>query len=389
MPRPFPLLAIFLLAVALLFPAPGACADHNVGLRTIGHTDASRGLRLDVNVWYPTAKAPRRQRFPPWDLMGARDAKPLPGPFPLLLLSHSTAGNRFTYHDTALALAEAGFVVAAPTHPGDNMDNMPDLYSWRQLSPRVTELSALVDVLEADGELGPSIDRNRIGALGFGSGATTVLLLGGALPDCAEWEQFCREGREEEDTGIYCNAWVRPRIGQRLCTALPLTKSPADTRIRAVAAIDPDFAMLFTQKSLRWFAPPLLLVTAARERTNPARATARLATLFPVPPKRLSLEQADAGALMAPCPEALAEELPELCRSCSEEERRSTHAALVAALVDFFQDRLVKRPPAVIPPPPDLAPRKEKPVTKSATPRRSGSRRGARSSRESRESGRR
>ena len=60
---------------------------------------------------------------------------------------------------------------------------------------------------------------------------------------------------------------------------------------------------------------------------------------------------------MSPCPEALAAELPELCRSVSPEERRAIHRHMDDALSDFFLHVLGsgKNLP-VIPPPPDLTP---------------------------------
>jgi predicted dienelactone hydrolase len=39
---------------------------------------------------------------------------------PLVLISHSTAGSEASHYDTALALADEGFVAAALTHTGDN-----------------------------------------------------------------------------------------------------------------------------------------------------------------------------------------------------------------------------------------------------------------------------
>ena len=38
----------------------------------------------------------------------------------LVLISHGTSGSLSSHYDTALALAEAGFVVAALTYTGDN-----------------------------------------------------------------------------------------------------------------------------------------------------------------------------------------------------------------------------------------------------------------------------
>lgn len=55
------------------------------------------------------------------------------------------------------------------------MDNMSLLFTWRQLETRAKELSSTLDLLLADQELAASIDKNRIGLLGFGTGGTAAL----------------------------------------------------------------------------------------------------------------------------------------------------------------------------------------------------------------------
>lgn len=341
-------LAVFLLVPPLLRTAQAA----NVGFRTIGCSEPDKALRFDINVWYPTKKAGKILKFPPWEINGALMAPPLPGHFPLVVLSHPSSGSRFSLHDTAYSLAEAGFIVAAPTHTMDSMAHMPLLFSWEQFAQRTREIPAVIDLLLADDSLGETIDAERIGVLGYGSGGTAALLLGGALPDCSGWDKFC----QEKETGIYCNSWAKKRITEKFCSALPLKRSRADVRIRSVVAVSPDFSMLFTEQSLRHFYPPLLLVIAKHSRNNPAAILENFARRFAVRPDILKLEAADDGALMAACPEPLAAELPELCRSVSNEERESVHEELSAALTNFFRNTLITAP-ATIPAPPDLTPK--------------------------------
>ena len=338
-----------------LLPAPHARADfYHVGFRTLGQWDPESGLRLDVNLWYPSVRPARDIQYGPWEISAARGGKPVDGRFPLILLSHDTAGSRFSYHDTAAWLAASGFVVAAPTHPGDNTDNMDLLLTWHQLSNRVRELSSLIPLLLNDPESEPSIDPERIGVLGFGAGGTAALLLGGALPDCEGWRTYCSQAGKQD---MYCNAWARNRM-DGLCRSLPLTKSLADTRVKAVAAVAPGFGMLFNRDSFRWFYPPLLLMAASNDRLNNTALHAR--RIYDMAGKKsrwLVLDKADAGALMAPCPPALEAELPELCRSVSDESRKSIHKNMVAALTEFFLHYLgnsVNLPH--IPEPPDLSP---------------------------------
>ena len=338
-----------------LLPAPKVRADfYHVGFRTLGQWDPESGLRLDVNLWYPSVRPARDIQYGPWEISAARGGKPVDGRFPLILLSHDTAGSRFSYHDTAAWLAASGFVVAAPTHPGDNTDNMDLLLTWQQLSNRVRELSSLIPLLLNDPESEPTIDPGRIGVLGFGAGATAALLLGGALPDCEGWRTYCSQAGKQD---MYCNAWARNRM-DGLCRSLPLTKSLADTRVKAVAAVAPAFGMLFNRDSFRWFYPPLLLMAASNDRLNTTALHAR--RIYELAGKKsrwLVLDKADAGALMAPCPPALENELPELCRSVSDEDRKNIHKSMFAALTEFFLHYLgssVNLPH--IPEPPDLSP---------------------------------
>jgi predicted dienelactone hydrolase len=165
------LAVLFFLLVAALPCGARADEPYQPGFRTLGSWSTAEGLRLDVNVWYPSTRQARDLSYPPWEFSAARGGKPAEGRFPLLLLSHGTAGTRFSYHDTASWLASRGFVVAAPTHARDNMDNMDDLFSWRQLDARVRELYGVIDLLLADPETAPSVDAERIGVLGFGSAA--------------------------------------------------------------------------------------------------------------------------------------------------------------------------------------------------------------------------
>ena len=347
-----PLLFFLLSAV----PAGSAAAadSYQVGFRTLGQWSADTNLRLDVNIWYPSLRPPRELNYAPWTIAAARNGKPVEGRFPLLLLSHASPGPRFSYHDTAAWLASCGFVVAAPTHSQDCMDNMSLLFTWRQLETRAKELSSTIDLLLADQELAASIDKNRIGLLGFGTGGTAALLLGGALPDCASWPEYCaKAGRRD----MYCNRWARDRVNA-ICQSLPLTESLADPRIKAVAAAAPGFGMLFSPASFRYFYPPLLLIAAESDVMNrPSLHADAIARLLNGKARYLSLPGADTGALMSPCPEALAAELPELCRSVSPEERRAIHRHMDDALSDFFLHVLGsgKNLP-VIPPPPDLTP---------------------------------
>lgn len=353
------LLAALLLCGALfaaLLPATAQAEEtYRVGLRTLGFWLPDDGVRLDVNVWYPTNWTPRELRFPPWRVEAARNSDAVAGRFPLIVLSHPSAGTRFSYHDTAAWLAEHGFVVAAPTHARDCMRNMDQLHTWQQFAGRLKEVSTLIDQLLRHEKLGKSIDPERIGFLGFGAGGTTGLLLGGALPDCERLDVHCAAAGPQDP---YCNNWARRQL-VKLCNKLPLTVSPADTRIKVVAAVNPTHLMLF-DAGLRWFYPRLLLVSAAQDGDSDSRLTEDLARRLAKRTRFLRLPEADGGALLAPCPPSLAEELPELCLSVTPQERVRQQELLRQELLAFFLQWLGSSENIPhIPAPPDLTPKPE------------------------------
>ena len=349
--RPF-LLPSFLLCFVIAGPA-SAAEFYQPGFRTLGQWRVEDGLRLDVNVWYPSVRPPRALNYAPWEIVAALEGKPVEGRFPLLLLSHDSDGTRFSYHNTAARLASRGFVVAAVTHPADCMYNMDSLFTLTQLRSRALELSATMDLLLENPQAAQGIDRNRVGIIGFGAGAAAALLLGGALPDCAGWPDYCgRTGSGDS----YCNPWAKNRING-LCAELPLAASLADPRIKAIAAVAPGYGMLFGRDSFRYFYPPLFLIGAENDGIHPPALHAdALGSLLKDRARHATLKDADAASLAAPCPESLENELPELCRSVSSAGRNAIHQQLYALLSDFFLHYLGndKNLP-LIPAPPDSA----------------------------------
>ncbi len=348
-------LVCLLLLLTAGFPVVGQAAESfHPGFKTLGVWIPEKNLRLDINIWYPSVRSPFEVNYSPWRFQAARYGKEVSGRFPLLLLSHDSPGTRFSYHETAAHLARSGFVVAAPTHDGDNMDDMSKLFTLAQLTDRVRQLGATLDTVLSHPDIASSIDPNRVGLVGFGAGATATLLMGGALPDGGGWPAYCaRAGR----TDAYCNEWAAPRMA-RMVADLPLGYSPADVRVKAVAAVAPGYGMLFTRDSMRYFYPPLLLIRADDDAVNryPLHADAILAALSR-PPQFETLVNADAAALMSACPPELRQDLPELCGATPPEVRSRIHARLDMLLARFFL-RTLGDPQNLpqIPAPPDLRP---------------------------------
>jgi predicted dienelactone hydrolase len=92
-----------------------------IGLRQMLAFSAP-GDTIRAVVWYPTNATPRDTTL---GLVPARVARDVPlapssRPYPLVLISHGSAGNEFGHMGLAMALARAGMVVLSIRHPGDN-----------------------------------------------------------------------------------------------------------------------------------------------------------------------------------------------------------------------------------------------------------------------------
>jgi dienelactone hydrolase len=116
------------------------------------------------------------------------------GPAPLVLFSHGFAGCKTQSSYLMHAIAQHGFVVAAPDHEDNHCaaeappDKLPEaFYNRASWSPnfyrgRRDDLAALPAALEADPAYAGLIDPDRIVLVGHSLGGYTVLALAGAWP---------------------------------------------------------------------------------------------------------------------------------------------------------------------------------------------------------------
>ena len=112
--------------------------------------------------------------------------------FPLILLSHGAglAGSAQALSWMATALAERGFVVAAPTHPGNTGANRSAAETMK-LWLRPADLTATLNAMEKEAFFGDHLAQGEIGALGLSMGGNTVLAMAGARMDPKLLAGYC------------------------------------------------------------------------------------------------------------------------------------------------------------------------------------------------------
>jgi predicted dienelactone hydrolase len=164
--------------------ATSAAARVPVGVTTLTFTKTSvttgQPRPLETVIWYPAVR-----RTGTAEALGLRDAKPRRGRFPLIVFSHGTCGPPSESSYLTIALAEAGFVVAAPSHPGNTRNEVPGCILQSTFIDsalnRQPDVSFAIDSMLAESARGDSrfarrIDGETIGVAGLSFGGFTALL---------------------------------------------------------------------------------------------------------------------------------------------------------------------------------------------------------------------
>lgn len=252
-------LSIIAAASAQAAPPPPYAAGF-AGLR-IGETGDPRPL--SGHIWYPAVGGGQTMRFaenPVWRGFDAYPNAPLAdGRFPLVVMSHGLGGNAFNQAWLAMTLAEAGFIVAAPNHPGTTTFNR-DAEARAKLWERPRDISRTISAMLAHPIFGRAVAADRIAAIGHSLGGYTVLALAGARYDAERHAAYCTKYPDRAD----CVFVREAGIGSDPATLASLQASLADPRISAIVSFDLGLTQGFDPASLAAIEVPVLIVGAAR-----------------------------------------------------------------------------------------------------------------------------
>jgi predicted dienelactone hydrolase len=329
-----------LAAAALVAGLSSAVAQpHAAGLRSIELP--YHGPAIEATLWYPSSGSEASHAFGPYTVQAVVGGAPAAGRFPLVLVSHGTGGTRLNHHVLATALARAGFVVAALTHPGDNYRDRSMIADARYWFERPRQLTRLLDALLADPAWKDRIDAARIGAIGHSAGGYSVLALIGGRPDGERLFASCGTGSDDP----VCR-FRDPSVG--VTESGPALQLPAsvgasgelrDPRIRAAVLLAPLGAPV---------APGSLKRSSARVRIVAAQHDEVLRHARNYDYLRSELPQAEAqlvpGAghysFIGPFVPASLAALGEVAADPPGFDRAAFHARLARDTVGFFEQAL-------------------------------------------------
>jgi predicted dienelactone hydrolase len=306
---------------------------HAAGFGTFEIPADAGGPALRGAVWTPCAAPAGEIRLGPYAIAGVRNCPiAASGSLPLVVMSHGYGGSFLGHHDTAQALADAGFVVAAIDHSDDNFQlrgSPNDKLS--AFATRTTDIKRLIDYMLAQWPAHDRLAAGQIGFFGFSRGGYTGLALAGGIPDFERLPPRSSSPCTSAPEGAACGQ-LRQRLRELLAT--PVVH---DARIKAAVIADP-LAMVFDAEGLKNVTIPIQLWASERggDGVLPQDVDAARRGL-PSPPDYRVQPGSAHFAFLAPCSAQMAKELPEICSDAPGFDRAAFHDKLNAEVPAFFR----------------------------------------------------
>lgn len=304
------------------------------------------GAAMDMVVWYPA------QRDGTPELIGdnaafvgltvARDARPLPGAHPLVVISHGFGGNWQNQLWLAAELVNHGYIVAAPNHPGTTTTNhQPDQAA--QLWRRPGDISRVIDQVLARPERYGVVAAGRIAVIGHSMGGWTALEDAGARFDPDRSARDCLARPELAS----CRVYQQIHAGDSGELRRRLSMDWRDRRVAAIVTLDAGLTRGFTPASLHAMRIPVLIIAAGAPSADLPAALESHALAKRLPPATTTyMEISDAThfSFMAQCKPDGAEIIDRaepgegiICRDGDPaRSRREIHRQIAAVVNNFL-----------------------------------------------------
>jgi predicted dienelactone hydrolase len=244
--------------------------------------------------------------------------------------------------------------VAGANHPGNTAAAPLTRDGFMLWWERATDASQVLDGVLADPMLGPHVDRERIGAVGFSLGGYTVLELAGARTNLQAFERFCTSPQAD----AICHPPEAARISDA-SGAAPLTlddlspqtrasrarsgASYRDPRVKAVFAIAPALGEAFDSASFADVTIPVSLLAGEADVTAPVATNIhRIAGLMPNAHVEM-VPGASHYTFLDTCLADVVAHLAGICEDGPGVDRDAVHALAADRAIRFFAATLPAR----------------------------------------------
>lgn len=329
-----------------------AAASEAVGMRQIAAHSKERDIDIPVTVWYPSEAGGS------YVVLGESiffvgtpamlDAPIRSRKYPLVLLSHGAgiAGSAAGVSWIAAPLAKRGFIVAAPTHPGNGGASRSAIETMK-LWMRPADITETLNSILKNEFFKDHIERDEVGMLGLSMGGGTALAIAGARIDPVSLSRYC----DTDTLNASLCGWVK-QSGVDL-HAMDMTlagRDNRDPRIKFVMAIDPAPIDALTLQSLSKISIPVDLVNLGQLADMPQTVRAdKIAQAIPQF-SYSTIKDASHYSMFAECKPGAAESVDienvgdPICADGNGRPRSMIHSQLIEMAAAAFKRALTQRP---------------------------------------------
>lgn len=241
---------IILSVAALSVSTVKASTLNDVGVMQRKSFTPERNISIEMTVFYPAMPDGEMEIYGESQIFtgvnARREATPLSGKFPVLLLSHGgLRSNPVLSSWLSTYLASHGKLVVVlhpPKLTGENAQS-----AITEVWARSADISGALTSINADPILASHIDSDKVVIVGAFLGGTSAMLATGAKLDVELYMEMC--GRVIAHK-VDCNWFSKNAVDfQQLNKAIG-SVDRKDDRIKAVVGVNPELSELFIQKSL-------------------------------------------------------------------------------------------------------------------------------------------
>lgn len=314
---------------------------------TIGKAGGERAVKFVV--WYPARTGGtetvvgENKAFAGYKVM--QDAPVFEGKHGLVVISHGFGGSWRNQQWLATELVRAGYIVAAPDHPGTTtFDRSPA--EAAKLWERPRDISRVIDRLLASASWSAAIDAEKIAVIGHSMGGWTVLEIAGARFDAAHLKAECAH----YPSITACKLFPTLQLGTDAVSQRLIQQDLSDRRVKAVVSLDLGLARGFTPESLAAIDRPLLIFAAGNDIAGiPARAESGYLTEHMQSASFRYREIADAShfTFMQTCKPGAAAIIEQedpgdgiVCTDAGKRSRDRIHAQVSGEIIGFLSQHL-------------------------------------------------
>lgn len=162
-----------------------------VGCCKVEVCDKENDIIFPMLARYPTNTASTPVAFEAFSLEVAMDAPIADGRFPLVMISHGSAGSCLAHRALGMYLAQNGFVAGMIGHPFNNRHNNELQYTLQKMSYRPRHLRMAIDAVCAHAQFKNHVAQENVAITGHSVGGYTALALAGGAPHTHALAALC------------------------------------------------------------------------------------------------------------------------------------------------------------------------------------------------------